>query len=61
MSDEKLKAMLKWIPLAIAAGYFLFLIATWQQFLKQQARNKDQFDQALDAWMRERNAKPDES
>lgn len=61
MDDSKLKAMLKWIPLAIAAGYFLFLIATWQQFLKAQAQNKDYFEQAVDKWMRERNAKPDES
>lgn len=31
----------KWLPLLIAAGYFLFLIATWQRFIMTDAKIKE--------------------
>lgn len=36
------------VPLLIAAGYFLFLIATWNKFLAFQAGIKAKVDEYLD-------------
>jgi hypothetical protein len=35
MNVEKL---MQWAPLLLVAGYFLFLVATWQKFLSTQLR-----------------------
>jgi hypothetical protein len=37
------------VPLLIAAGYFIFLIGTWSKFLAFQQTLTDKFDQRLEA------------
>jgi hypothetical protein len=39
--EQILKRISPWIPLLIAAGYFVFLIATWQQFITNQKKIDD--------------------
>lgn len=56
MTDEKLARYLRWVPLAIAAGYFVFLIATWSQFIRGQQEMRSKFDEELDKWMKEKRA-----
>lgn len=51
--------VVKFLPLAIAAAYFMFLIATWQRFLRTQAEMKAKVDKALDEWLAQQ-AKPAE-
>lgn len=36
-----------WVPLLIAAGYFIFLIATWQKFTVNMKAADERFDQML--------------
>lgn len=56
MDEGKLRKVIMVIPLAIAAGYFIFLIATWSVFLKQQQEQKAKFDERLDRWLAEKTA-----
>lgn len=51
MKDEQLAKYLRWVPLAIAAGYFVFLIATWSQFIRSQNELRSRFDEELEKWM----------
>lgn len=49
--EEKLRKLLPWIPLLIAAGYFMFLIGTWQRFTASQQRNQELFDRKVEEWL----------
>lgn len=37
-----------WVPLLIAAGYFVFLITMWQAFVNEQSIRRTKFDDVLD-------------
>lgn len=37
----KIEKLTPWLPLAIVAGYFLFLVATWQRFVMDSKRIND--------------------
>lgn len=43
----KIEKLTPWIPLIIAAGYFLFLVATWQKFTVNLKAADERFDQML--------------
>lgn len=43
----KLEKITPWIPLLIAAGYFLFLIKTWQAFTVNMKAADQRFDDML--------------
>lgn len=47
----KWEKVAKFLPLAIAAAYFTFLIASWARFLRTQAEMKAKVDKALDEWL----------
>jgi hypothetical protein len=47
VNEATLKKVSAWLPLAIAAGYFLFLIATWQRFLLNNKAIDDRFNKFL--------------
>lgn len=47
-----IKKLTPWIPLAIAAGYFLFLTATWYQFIQSRKQVMETFDAAVEEWLR---------
>lgn len=51
MSIETVKKILPWLIIAIPVGYFIFLIATWNNYLKFQAEAKKQVDEKLDEWL----------
>lgn len=55
----KLEKVVKFLPLAIAAAYFMFLVGTWMRFLRTQAEMKAKIDKALDEWLAQQ-AKPAE-
>jgi hypothetical protein len=37
----KIEKLTPWLPLLIAAGYFLFLVATWQRFIMTDTKVKE--------------------
>jgi hypothetical protein len=45
--EKALAKVAPWIPLMIAAGYFLFLVATWQRFTTNLKAADERFDQML--------------
>jgi hypothetical protein len=47
LNENTLKKVSAWLPLFIAAGYFLFLVATWQQFLTANKAIDERFNKFL--------------
>lgn len=46
--EEFVKKAGPWVPLLIAAGYFVFLIMMWQAFVNEQSVRRTKFDEILD-------------
>lgn len=46
--EKFVKRIGPFVPLLIAAGYFIFLIATWQTFVNESAMRKAKIDEILD-------------
>ena len=51
MDDKMVKRILVGVLVAIPVAYFIFLIATWNNYLKFQAEAKRQVDEKLDEWL----------
>jgi hypothetical protein len=47
--EQFVKRVGPFVPLLIAAGYFIFLVGTWSRFLAFQQTLTEKFDQRLDA------------
>ncbi len=45
--EKALGKIAPWRPLMIAAGYFLFLVATWQRFTINLKASDERFDAML--------------
>ena len=45
--EKALAKIAPWVPLMIAAGYFLFLVATWQKFTTNLKASDERFDAML--------------
>jgi hypothetical protein len=43
-----------WVPLAIAAGYFVFLIAMYTRWTRDQTTQMEKFEAALETWTKQR-------
>lgn len=46
--ESILKRITPWIPFFIAAGYFLFLVATWQRFIVNMDQNNRKLDDLIE-------------
>jgi hypothetical protein len=55
--EKALGKIAPWIPLLIAAGYFLFLVATWTRFTTNLKAADERFDEMLKKL--EANGKPE--
>jgi hypothetical protein len=45
--DIKIEKLAPWIPVVIAAGYFLFLVMSWQAYVTNMRANNAKLDEAL--------------
>ena len=45
--ERTLAKIAPWVPLMIAAGYFLFLVMTWQKFVINLKASDQRFDEML--------------
>ena len=55
----KIEKLTPWIPLMIAAGYFLFLAATWANFIRNSKTIQERLDTVLGRL--ENGVKPNDS
>ena len=56
MEDKVMKRILTGVLIAIPVAYFIFLIASWNNYLKFQAEAKRQVDEKLDEWLARQQA-----
>jgi len=56
MDDKMVKRIMVGVLVAIPVAYFIFLIATWNNYLKFQAEAKRQVDEKLDEWLARQQA-----
>ena len=56
MEDKTIKRLIAGALIAIPVAYFIFLIASWNNYLKFQAEAKRQVDEKLDEWLARQQA-----